>query len=702
MMDRMLTGEVPMKTTSDQGRHQRLADLATVVNAPGIVLSQVTGDIGVTNIEGFYLDDRRILSEATLRVNGRAVEHLVHAHEDPMSVQFTSLVAHVVTSDADFGLDGDAQIEVTRRRRLESHGLLEHIDIRSLTTESVELNVELVLAADGSDVSMARTGISAELQTPKRRGDADVEWVLPETFVRANLAPSPTTMAISEVGRLSASWAVVLESRGTARISVTVSVDGELDDASDSPSSDVCIEGSDGLVRLFERSMADARALIRTDGKGSTNRYMTAGSPWYLTLFGRDSLWSARMMLAFDPDLAVGTLRALALRQGVRDEPATAEQPGKILHEARRQAVAQLLPATYYGTADATALWIVLLVEAWRWGMSSADAESFLPALRSALSWIERQSEEGGGFIQYHPDPSGLSNQGWKDSRDAIHDHDGRHYPGPVALVEVQGYAYLAVSGAADFLEELGEPDADRWRAWAAGLRRRFGERFWTERDGVRYPATALIDGRHLADSATSNMGHLLGTGILSGAESALVAARLGATDLTSDFGLRTLSTASPRYNPLSYHNGSIWPHDTAITVRGLTEEGHTALAQHLAHGVLAAAEVLDFRLPELWSGEPTVGSRRGSRRQPTPYPTACSPQAWSSASIASLVVAALGLRVDVPGGEVSFRPVRPLVLGAFTIRGIRVGNGILDVRLNEDASVEVLTAPSDISIKFN
>ncbi|MGI3783178.1 MAG: amylo-alpha-1,6-glucosidase, partial [Janthinobacterium lividum] len=397
------------------------------------------------------------------------------------------------------------------------------------------------------------------------------------------------------------------------------------------------------LSAWLERSVADLAGLTMALPDHPGDVFYAAGAPWYFTLFGRDSLWAARLTLPLGLDVARGTLRTLARLQGRTDDPRTGEQPGKIPHELRRNAYelsGMSLPPLYYGTVDATPLWICLLHDAWRAGLDERDVAELLPALVDALGWLTAQTSptaDGGveGFVRYvSAGSSGLANQGWKDSGDAVRFADGTFAAGAIALCEVQGYAYeAAVSGAAllDGFDRLG---GDALRSWAQGLQERFRAAFWCgsteadERGEPPYPALALDGAGHRVDALTSNIGHLLGTGLLNLDEEWHVAQRVTSPALDSGFGLRTMSTDDAAYAPLSYHCGSVWPHDTAIVVDGLTRAGLAEAAEGLVEGLLAAAVAFDHRLPELWSGEGA----------PVPYPAACRPQAWSAA--AAVVVA--------------------------------------------------------------
>jgi glycogen debranching enzyme len=344
------------------------------------------------------------------------------------------------------------------------------------------------------------------------------------------------------------------------------------------------------------------------------------------------------MMLPVDLAPARGTLRTLAALQGRKVDDERAEQPGKILHELRRSSFTlgtMSLPPLYYGTIDATPLWVCLLHDAWRAGLPEVEVRDLLPALQQALTWLlEYFDADGDGFGEYlDATGHGLANQGWKDSRDSVRFADGRIAAGPVALCEVQGYAHEAAVCGATVLEAFDRPGAERLRAWAGELADRFRVAFWCGEGEDRYPALALDGEKRRVDSLTSNIGHLLGTGLLDAQEELLVARRVASSALDSGLGLRTMSGEDAGYSPISYHCGSVWPHDTAIVIAGLTRAGLVEHARGPVDGLLRASVAFDQRLPELWSGE----------GRPVPYPASCRPQAWSAAAA---VVVAETLRV--------------------------------------------------------
>jgi glycogen debranching enzyme len=445
---------------------------------------------------------------------------------------------------------------------------------------------------------------------------------------------------------------------------------------------------------LVTQSMADLESLVVHDGDG---RYFAAGTPWFLTLFGRDSLWSALMALPLGTGIAGETLQVLARHQGARHNPVTEEAPGKILHEIRHGALVDRgdLPPLYFGTIDATPLFVVVLERAWRWGLDVGTVEALLPNAERALAWMLAHGDpDGDGFLEYVAvGDRRLANQGWKDSGDAIFSADGTLAQPPIALCEVQAYAYQAATAGAALLDAFGRPGASAWRAWAERLRHRFREAFWVDDSGRRFPAIALDGHNRPVDSLGSNIGHLPGTGLLDPDESAQVAARLTGPDMDSGWGLRTMTATSPRFNPLSYHGGSVWPHDTAIAVEGLARAGEDEAATALLRGLIAASRHFQYRLPELFGGQ-----QRGPGTHPLPYPSACRPQAWAAGAALLLLRAVLGIDPDIPSGVVHLRPLRPAPFERLALTGMPLAGGHLGVTVERGVTT-VTMAPAGIDV---
>jgi glycogen debranching enzyme len=457
-----------------------------------------------------------------------------------------------------------------------------------------------------------------------------------------------------------------------------------------------------GAERAFRRGMSDLRLLV-DPGPAEGERYIAAGIPWYDTLFGRDSIITSLQLLSIRPQVAADTLSVLARLQATTSDDWRDAEPGKILHELRtgEMALADEIPHTpYYGSVDSTPLVLVLLAEYERWSADLALVDRLWPAAMAALEWIDRYGDQDGdGFVEYaRRSERGLLNQGWKDSADAIRWADGRLAEGPIALVEVQGYVYRARRGMARLARRRGDPAlAERLDAAASTLQERFEEAFWLEGPGTY--AVALDGHKQAVDSVTSNAGHALWSGIASAEHAARVAGSLMGPDMFSGWGIRTLSSAMAGYNPISYHIGSIWPHDNAICATGLWRYGFSEEASRVAATLLEATQYFrDARLPELFCGFDRVSSP-----YPVPYPVACSPQAWASGATFQLVEAMLGLAPDAANHELELRdPTLPAWLPDLQLQNLVVGDTVVDLlvrRSDGSTGVEVLRRSGDLDV---
>ncbi|MDX2169445.1 MAG: amylo-alpha-1,6-glucosidase [Deltaproteobacteria bacterium] len=444
---------------------------------------------------------------------------------------------------------------------------------------------------------------------------------------------------------------------------------------------------------LFDEWLSRSRsdlALLRHVGPHGD--YLYAGVPWFATIFGRDGLLSGWETLAFAPEISAGVLCRLAATQGAREDPERDEAPGKILHELRHGEMAacgEVPFGRYYGSVDATPLFVALLAAYVERTADLEQARALWPAAEAASEWIT-SSLDARGYLSYlRRTPSGLANQGWKDSHDAISHCDGTLAEPPIALCEVQGYVYAALLGMAQLSERLGSGDADAWRAQARGLQERFVRDFWLADEGTY--ALALDAAGRPCRVVASNAGHCLATGIAAREHAAQVAARLMRNDCFCGWGIRTLAESARRYNPMSYHNGSVWPHDNALIAAGFARHGDAARAAELMTALFDASRQLpDCRLPELFCGFDRVQADR-----PVSYPVACRPQAWAAASVFLLLQAALGLSIDAWKRRVTFtRPCLPSWLDAIELRGLRVRDAHLDLRImrgRRSAAIEVI-----------
>jgi glycogen debranching enzyme len=441
----------------------------------------------------------------------------------------------------------------------------------------------------------------------------------------------------------------------------------------------------------IERSTADIQMMLTRTEYGM---YPYAGVPWYSTPFGRDGIITAYEMLWLDPGVARGVLQFLAATQAVVDEPDRDAEVGKIIHEARLGEMAALgeIPfGRYYGSVDATPLFVVLAAAYWRRTADRDAVVALWPHVQRALAWIDTRGDlDGDGFVEYAAHtPHGLVSQGWKDSFDAISHADGSLAPSPIALCEVQGYVYAARRGAAELARVLGLADeANRLDAQADDLRARFERAFWSDALGTY--VLALDRDKKPCEVRASNAGHLLWSGIAEPHHALLASEALFSPTSFSGWGIRTLDAHASRFNPISYHNGSIWPHDNALIGAGLARYGFKQRCAQLFGGLADASHYFDLhRMPELF-----CGFDRATSEGPTLYPVACAPQAWSAGSVFLLLQACLGLTIDAPARRVVLdRPHLPATIGEVTIRGLRVGDASLDIvciRHDDDVAVRL------------
>jgi glycogen debranching enzyme len=674
----------------------------TLVEGSTFAISLPSGDMLDGFPHGLFFRDTRFLSDLRLRVNGQWPEPLSARALYPFGAAFV-LRAPPPPELADSSL-------VIFRSRYIGHGLRDDIAVRNYGAEPSFCALEIELDTDFADLFEVKAGaVRARRERTFSAAGGRLAWRYEHRgFRRETLVEFSRPVHLRDEV---ACFDVIVPPGG--EWSVCMEVAPVVDDAPVRPryrcghpveasepvtrleawtrSLPTITCDHEGLGALVQQSAQDLAALRIVDPSEPGRTVVAAGAPWFMTLFGRDSLITSWMALLVDPTLAFGTLETLARHQGTDVDPVTEEEPGRILHEMRFGEAAELGLGggrVYYGSVDATPLFVSLLGALHRWGHTGPALDALLPAADRALEWIDQYGDrDGDGYVEYQrATDRGLLHQGWKDSHDAIRFADGVLGTPPIALCEVQAYVYSALLARADLADATDPARANALRARAAELKERFNRDFWIPDRG--WYAQGLDRDKRPLDALASNMGHCLVSGIVDVEKAPIVAARLLDRTMFTGWGVRTLASSMAGYNPVSYHTGSVWPHDTAICAAGLERYGFDADAHRVIHGLVDAGVAFGGRLPELFAG-----LERAELPFPVRYPTSCSPQAWAAASPLLLLRAMLGLDPDVPRGRVRLSPELPAWAGRLRVSGVPLGGGRLSLEAEGDR-VDVLDAP--------
>jgi glycogen debranching enzyme len=658
-------------------------DLVKILDGNTFVVSDTHGDIeaSLDDPTGLFSWDTRFLSSWILTINGQRLNTLSVDNLNYFATRFF-LVPGTGTVYV------DAKMSVIRRRAV-SDGFTEELTVLNHDADAVELGIRVDIGSDFADLFEVKDALKKQGEYERQAGkDRLVLTYRRESFVRQTIVTSSTPAEVDENGltfrvRIApkGSWTTrldviaaqpglsqVADPKNVRRADSWTAMERNLEDWMSAAPHLEC--DWDWLKVTYQRSLIDLAALRFSPRSLPGQSLPAAGLPWFMTMFGRDSILTSLQALPFTPDLAATTIRALAQRQGTRVDDFREEEPGRILHEMRfgeLTAFEERPHSPYFGAADATPLFVVLLDEYERWTGDRELVRAMEPAARAAIDWIDRYGDrQGNGYVSYQRrnEQTGLENQCWKDSWDSIAYRDGTLPGFPRATCELQGYAYDAKVRAARLAREIwhDEAYAEQLEAGAADLKRRFNRDFWIA-DGGYFALALDADGRQV-DALTSNIGHLLWSGIVDKTKAKRCVEHLMGPKLFSGWGIRTMAEGEGRYNPIGYHVGTVWPFDCSFIAWGLRRYGYKDEAARLAAGILDAARFFLGRLPEAFGGYP-----RDDTNYPVQYPTACSPQAWSTGAPLLFLRTMMGL--EPIGDHLIVDPVLPSGIGRIELLDI-------------------------------
>lgn len=679
-----------------QTNEPRKANNLTLIDGKTFLSTSVSGDIappGAPDV-GFFHDDTRYLSSLEVKVDGHRTVVLSSSTEKSFASQIELTTGNISLRDS-FDLPENT-VHIRRDQLLSGNVLFDHLTFENFNLQPVEFRLEVTYDVDFVDVFQVRgvaRGTCGTYFKPEVAKDSisffyrgkDNAWR--KTEIKFSTPPD-------QVNGTTAIWNLRLERRKLIRIDTVIRAfvhGGHAEKGSDTTDFVKSLSGrregvkgwedqstgfhssNEAFDTVLRTAIGDFHALQIPDGN---EHVIAAGIPWFATIFGRDSIVASYQSLLLNPRLAAETLRVLARYQGTEVNDWRDEEPGKIIHEQRQGEMTRTgeMPfGAYYGSADSTPLFLVLAAEVFQWTDDEQLIHDLLPHIYRALTWLDRYGDlDGDGFIEFRRRSSkGLVNQGWKDSWDANLFPDGTIAESPLATIEVQGYAYDAKYRLARLLRHFGDiKNAERLKREAVELARRIDSEFWMQRKN--FYALALDKNKKKVDVVSSNPGHLLFSRALKADRARAVTNRLMQPDMNSGWGWRTLSADEKVFNPLSYHRGSVWPHDNSLIAHGMALYGFRRAALQILTQLFQAAQTFrDHRLPELF-----CGVQRREFDVPVHYPVSCSPQAWASGAIMLMLTAVLGIRPNAPKKELNIlNPVLPDWLDYLQMRNLKIGN---------------------------
>ncbi len=645
---------------------------------------------------GLYTKDTRFLSKLDVKING---EEPILLHSDAAD----NYMATILMTNPHMEENGELilwreSVEIKRTRFIYNDVFYETLTVKNYFPKSVSFDLSVHVDVDFSDMFIVRGFQNGEIG--KRTGQTAEENSLTFHYDGADDLSRRTYMEWDkkaksidpESGALHFRFELEHEEEqsitlkvqpqhgkqeGNSILSAPVALE-ELKKSYDGWNTDITKVKTDclPLQRLVDRGLSDLRVLLTDLGFG---KFPVAGLPWFGVPFGRDSLIAALQMMAFQPEVAKGTLYTMANKQGTKVDPWRDEQPGKIMHEIRfgELATTEQIPFTpYYGTIDATPLFLILLTEYVKWTGDLQVVKDLETNIEAALIWIDEHGDRDGDlFVEYHQEASkGIANQGWKDSGDSIVHRNGDYATTPIALSEVQGYVFQAKTGLASIFDKLGNQEkAEALREQSQKLKKKFDDEFWM--DDVNYYAIALDRDKQQVGTITSNPGHILFSEMLDEDKARAVIETLISPKMFSGFGIRTMGIGEAGYNPMSYHDGSIWPHDNSMVLLGMSKIKEQEAANIVIEGLIEAASHFEYdRLPELFCGyDRSVGKA-------VKYPVACSPQAWAAGTPLVIVQTILGLFPDALEEKIVLSPVFPNGMDVLEVEKVKIGKGHLSV----------------------